>query len=691
MKDNLLIELGTEELPPKALASLSDAFCLTTADKIRACEFNFTNIVKYATPRRLAVVIKNLQSQQADRTEHLRGPAVAIAFDKNGAPTKAAHGFARSCGVEVAALGRIKNDQGEWLAFDRKIAGRKIDDALPRILSDTLTELPIPKRMRWGNRQVEFVRPAHWLVVLYGDRVVDCEVLELHSGRITRGHRFHHGEPISLAHADEYESKLEDPGYVICDFSKRRQRISELAKVCCAHEHENNVSVNPKLLDEVTALVEWPAAVGGSFDERFLKLPPEVLIASMQDHQKYFPVLDGECNLRNRFVAISNIDSSNPDVLRSGNERVLRPRLGDAEFFWEVDRTKRLEDRFDSLANMVFEKRLGSLLDKTRRVECLVEHFAKTFSAEKTTAARAAHLARCDLISEMVGEFPSLQGTIGRYYAEADGEETAVCVALGEFYKPRYADDSRPESSVGACVAFSDRLDTLVGIFGIGSTPTGDKDPYALRRTAIGLLRILIEGEIDLDLRSAIDIALQSYGNIELLENTSNSVFTFVHERMRGYFLDRGILPDVCSAVFVNNPSVPAETARRLNAVRKFRETKSAVALSKANKRIANILKKLETAPDRTISKQLLVEPEERALVSQYEALSDRAEDLFERHSYSEYMELLSTLQEPVDAFFNNVMVMCEDKHLRANRLSLLSYLHDLFTRVADISYLHNP
>lgn len=691
MKHNLLIELGTEELPPKALLSLSGAFCSIIADQIKAEDFAFTDVIKFATPRRLAVVVKDLQSRQTDRSEHIRGPALTIAFDETGAPTKAALGFARSCGVEVEVLGHEKNHQGEWLAFDRKTIGRKIDDVLPKIIADALIQLPIPKRMRWGARQVEFVRPAHWLVVLFGDRVIDCEILDLRSGRLTRGHRFHHDELISLKNTDEYEEKLEDPGHVICDFVKRRQRISELARECYVSEQENNVSIDSNLLDEITALVEWPAAIDGSFDERFLKLPPEVLVASMQDHQKYFPVLDKENNLRNRFVAISNIDSNNPEAVRSGNERVLRPRLGDAEFFWQLDRTRRLEDRFDSLADMVFEKRLGSLLEKSQRVEYLAKHFAEKFSSKKSTAIRTAHLARCDLLSEMVGEFPTLQGTMGRYYAQADGEETAVCVALGEFYKPRYSGDTRPETPVGACVAFADRLDTLVGIFGAGSAPTGDKDPYALRRAAIGLLRILIEGDIDIDLRNAIDIAFQSYGDLNLLENTPDAVFTFVRERMRGYFLDQGILPDVCTAVFVNDPSAPAETARRLNAVRQFRDMGSGAALSKANKRIANILKKLKTAPDQEISKTLLVEPEEKTLVRQYELLSAQAENLLERHSYSEYMELLSTLQEPVDAFFDNVMVMCEDERLRANRISVISSLHRLFTRIADISYLHNP
>ncbi len=689
MKNSLLVEIGTEELPPKVLLSLSDAFAENLERGLLTAEFTFSAVKAYATPRRLAVGVDDLQAEQADRIEHRRGPAVKVAFDESGAPTKAANGFARSCKVAVSDLGRIKNDDGEWLAFDLHIAGRSIDDALPDILVKALTDLPIPKRMRWGERSVEFVRPAHWLVALYGDRVIDCEAFELPAGRTTRGHRFHHPGPIELAHADDYASRLEDPGRVIGDFAKRRLYIRQLVENS-ALEHRGTASIEPALLDEVTALVEWPVVIAGSFDEHFLELPAEVLVASMQDHQKYFPVRDANGNLLNRFISISNIESRDPDIVRSGNERVIRPRLSDAGFFWRNDLGKRLQDRLDLLADMTFEQRLGSLLDKTRRIERLAQSFAKTFGADTTAVARAAHLSRCDLLSEMVGEFPELQGTMGCYYARADGETETVSKALGEFYKPRYAGDTLPATPSGACVALADKLDTVVGIFGIGSAPTGDKDPYALRRAAIGLLRILIEGEVDLDLRDAIDITLDGYGDLDLLEGTAESVFAFIRDRMRGYYLERGVLPDVCDAVFANEPTAPLEVARRLDAVRSFRDMEAAVALAAANKRIANILKKLETKPRRTIARKLLVEPQEKALVEEYDALADQAEDLFAQRAYPQYMELLAGLRDPVDAFFDHVMVMCDDEKLRDNRIALLLALHGLFTRVADIARLHD-
>ena len=689
MKENLLVEIGTEELPPKALLALSDAFAANVERGLSAAEFEFMGSERYATPRRLAVIVKNLQADQADRVEHRRGPAVKVAFDDSGEPTKAAEGFARSCGVAVADLGRIKNKDGEWLAFDLHVAGRKVDEVLPEIVAKALTDLPIPKRMRWGDRATEFVRPAHWLVMLYGARIIDCELLELRAGRTTRGHRFHHPACIELAHADDFASKLEKPGHVIGDFAKRRQLIRGLVETC-ASEHHGTASIDSALLDEVTAIVEWPIAIGGSFDEHFLALPAEVLVASMQDHQKYFPIKDAHGELCNRFVSISNIESREPETVRSGNERVIRPRLSDAEFFWKTDRAMRLEDRRERLASMLFEKRLGSLLDKTKRIEHLVRCFAGVFGVEELTVVRAAGLSRCDLLSEMVGEFPELQGTMGRYYALADSEPEPVSEALGEFYKPRFAGDALPATPTGACIALADRLDTLVGIFGIGSAPTGDKDPFALRRAAIGLLRILIEGEIDLDLRDAISIAREAYGDIELLAGTAESVYAFIRDRMRGYYLDQGVPSDVCDAVFANDPPAPLEVARRIDAVGKFRTMDAAAALATANKRIANILKKLETAPPPEIARDQLIEPQEKALAAQYDALVDRAEDLFARQAYPQYMELLASLRDPVDAFFDHVMVMCDDENLRDNRIALLFALHRLFTRVADIAKLHD-
>ncbi|MCZ6892842.1 MAG: glycine--tRNA ligase subunit beta [Gammaproteobacteria bacterium] len=689
MKEDLLIELGTEELPPKSLLRLSEAFSLNVEEGLKTARLAFGVIEPYATPRRLALIVKGLVAEQPDRIEQRRGPALNVAFDQSGRPTRAAEGFARSCGVAVTDLGRLKTDDGEWLAYDLHIDGRSSAEVLPGIVSEALASLPVSKRMRWGEHSVEFVRPVHWLVMLYGAGVVQCEILGLAAGRVTYGHRFHHPTPIELQHPNDYAGELEKTGWVIPGFAKRRDHIRSLIEAC-VDENDDTVLIDADLIDEVTALVEWPVAIDGSFDEHFLALPPEVLIASMKDHQKYFPVHDVNGNLRNRFIAICNIESRDPMVVRSGNERVIRPRLSDAEFFWKTDRTRRLETRHELLSEMVFEKRLGSLLDKTKRVEEVSKRIANTFSADPESVSRAAYLSRCDLLSEMVGEFPELQGTMGRYYALADGEPEAVCEALGDFYRPRFAGDAIPGSSAGRCIAFADKLDTLVGIFGIGSTPTGDKDPYALRRAALGLLRILIEGEIGLDLRSAISTTVAAYGEINLVENTSNKVYAFVRDRMRGYFVDRGAPTDACDAVWANDPGSPLETARRLGAVTGFREMDAAIALASANKRIANILKKLEREPPLMVDRDLLAEPEERTLADQYNALASEAEDLFIGQEYTRYMELLAGLRDPVDAFFDNVLVMCEDERLRDNRLALLSSLHVLFTRVADIGKLHN-
>ena len=687
--DNLLVELGTEELPPKALLNLSEAFSAGLDKQLRAAGFEFAALRSYATPRRLAVGVEKIAAQQPERVDTRRGPALSASFDLSGAPTKAAQGFARSCGVEVAALGRLKSDEGEWLSFEQRVAGRRLFDLLPAMVNLALAGLPVPKRMRWGAHSAEFVRPAHWLVMLYGADVIAGEVLGLQADRVTRGHRFMHRAPISLAHADDYEASLAHPGRVIASFAARRARVRELIEMTAATESGSAV-IDAALLDEVTALVEWPVPVCGSFDEHFLELPSEVLIASMQGHQKYFPMRDAAGGLRNRFITLANLESQAPDAIRAGNERVIRPRLADADFFYRADRAKRLDSRLAGLDSMMYEKRLGSLGDKTRRIVSLAATLAGACGADAELASRAAELSRCDLLSDLVGEFPELQGTMGRYYAAADGEHADVSRALGEFYQPRFSGDAIPASPVGRCVALADKLDSLVGIFGIGSAPTGDRDPFALRRAAIGMLRIVIEADIALDLRAAIDVALATYAGIKLAPDTAEQVYAFVRERLRGYYLERGTPNDVCAAVFANDPSAPAEVARRLVAVSGFRALPAAQALAAANKRIANILKKLDTPPADKVDDTLLIDSAELELAARYAALSPLAEQLFIAREYSRYMELLAGLREPVDAFFDGVMVMCEDAALRANRLALLARLHALFTRVADIARLHD-
>lgn len=689
-RDALLIELGTEELPPKALPALSEAFAVGLEKQLRGAGFEFDGVERFATPRRLAVRVLNLPAEQPERLETRRGPAVSAAFDASGAPTKAAQGFARSCGVAVEALGRLETVEGAWLAFEQRVAGRQLFDLVPDMVETALAGLPIPKRMRWGDKTAEFVRPAHWLVMLYGDEVVPGTVLGLGAGRVTRGHRFMHGGTLELTNARDYEARLAEPGHVIASFAERRARVRALVEETAAAEG-GHALLDEALLDEVTALVEWPVPICGAFDAHFLELPGEVLIATMQGHQKYFPVAGDDGRLRNRFITLANVASATPAAIRAGNERVVRPRLSDANFFYTADRARRLDSRLPGLDAMLYAKRLGSLGDKTRRVEQLCGTLAAACGADLEAATRAAMLSRCDLLSDLVGEFPELQGTMGRYYAAADGESAAVSAALGEFYQPRFSGDAIPASPVGRCIALADKLDSLVGIFGIGSAPTGDRDPFALRRAAIGALRILIEADIDLDLRIALAAALEGYAGIKLAPDTTEQVYAFVRERLRGWYLERGTPNDVCAAVFANDPSAPAEVARRLTAVTRFRELPAAQALAAANKRIANILKKLDTPPGTDIDDALLADAAERELATRYAALAPQAEQLFAGREYTRYMELLATLREPVDAFFDGVMVMCEDPRLRANRLALLGRLHALFTRVADIARLHEP
>ncbi|MGE0857971.1 MAG: glycine--tRNA ligase subunit beta [Gammaproteobacteria bacterium] len=689
-REALLIELGTEELPPKALPALSEAFAAGLEKQLRGAGFDFDGVERFATPRRLAVRVLNLPAEQPERLETRRGPAVSAAFDANGAPTKAAQGFARSCGVAVEALGRLETAEGAWLSFEQRIAGRQLFDLVADMVETALAGLPIPKRMRWGDKTAEFVRPAHWLVMLYGDEVVPGTVLGLGAGRVTRGHRFMHGGMLELSHARDYEARLTEPGHVIVSFAERRARVRALVEETAAAEG-GRALLDEALLDEVTALVEWPVPICGAFDEHFLELPGEVLIATMQGHQKYFPVAGDDGRLRNRFITLANVASVTPAAIRAGNERVVRPRLSDANFFYTADRARRLDSRLPGLDAMLYEKRLGSLGDKTRRVEQLCGTLAAACGADLEAATRAAMLSRCDLLSDLVGEFPELQGTMGRYYAAADGESKAVSEALGEFYQPRFSGDAIPASPVGRCIALADKLDSLVGIFGIGSAPTGDRDPFALRRAAIGALRILIEADIDLDLRVALAAALEGYAGVKLAPDTTEQVYAFMRERLRGFYLERGTPNDVCAAVFANDPSAPAEVARRLAAVTRFRELPAAQALAAANKRIANILKKLDTPPGAEVDDALLADAAERELATRYAALAPQAEQLFSTREYTRYMELLATLREPVDAFFDGVMVMSEDARLRANRLALLGRLHALFTRVADIARLHEP
>lgn len=687
-KDDLLIELGTEELPPRALLTLARALASGVTGGLAAAGLTHEEARIYATPRRLAVLLRQLDRAQPDRVVQRRGPAAAAAYDRNGNPTPAAIGFAQSCGVTVDQLARIKTDKGEWLGYQMQERGKAVSELVPGILHAALEKLPIPKRMRWGGGKSEFVRPVHWVVLLFGSEVIDAEVLGVRSNRYTQGHRFHHPAPIELSHPRDYEQALLTRGYVIADFDARQARIREQVAAAAAREHAQ-VHMDADLLEEVTALCEWPVAITGGFEARFLALPAEVLIATMQEHQRYFPLWERAGKLLPRFVTVANIESSRPLAVQQGNERVIRPRLADAEFFWNQDRAQPLAARVDALASVIFQKDLGTLREKTQRVAALATEIAALIGGNLEWAHRAAILSRCDLLTHMVGEFPELQGLMGRYYATHDGEPGEVAHALEEMYRPRQAGGELPSTSTGAALAIADKIDTLVGIFGIGQPPTGEKDPYALRRAALGVLRILIEQRLDLDLEDLLRLAARQYaGKFDSHERLVADVMAFLLERLRGYYLDNGTRPDIYEAVFATRPTRPLDFGARLRAVSAFSHLPAAESLAAANKRIANILKKAEEAIPGRVTPSLLVEPAEQALDQELRRTTGVVAPLLSERDYAEAMAVMAGLKEPVDAFFDHVMVMCDDSELRGNRLAMLQELRTLFLKVADISRL---
>jgi len=684
---DLLIEIGSEELPPKALRQLSQSFVAGIRDGLEHAEVDFAAIEGFATPRRLAVLVQQLQTAQADREQVRRGPALAAAFDDEGCATRAAEGFARSCGVSVEQLEKIESDKGVWLGYRVHEPGHPTTALVPEIVSTALDRLPIPKRMRWGDGDTEFVRPVHWVVLLFGDEVIEAQILGLTAGRETRGHRFLHSAPIYLAQPDAYAPVLETEGHVLVDMQARRAAIrGQVIEV--AHAGGGEALINEALLDEVTALVEWPVAMAGSFDEAFLEIPHEALISSMQDHQKYFPVVDKQGRLLPHFVTVANIESRDPAQVRAGNERVIRPRLADAAFFWKQDRKQRLESRADELHNMVFQKRLGTLFDKQQRVAQLAARLAATLGSDPMLADRAAALGKCDLVTSMVNEFPELQGIMGRYYALHDGEPEAVAMALAEQYRPHFAGDELPATPTGQALAIADRLDTLVGIFAIGQAPTGDRDPFALRRAALGVLRILIEGQLDLDLMTFLKDAASHFAPAIKAEHAVDVVFEFMMERLRAYYTDRDVPVNIFEAVRARKPVRPLDFDRRIRAVTEFQSLPEAQALAAANKRIGNILRKAEDRVPAAFDAARLGEPAEQQLAARLGELTPRVSGLFDQGEYTAALRELATLREPVDSFFDAVMVMADDAELRRNRLALLQHLHTLFLRAADLSRL---
>ncbi|MEQ6342405.1 MAG: glycine--tRNA ligase subunit beta [Gammaproteobacteria bacterium] len=696
---DLLVEIGTEELPPKALKKLMEAFANGIMDGLNKAGLEFGTVHPYATPRRLAVHIEALITTQADRLVERRGPALNAAFDGDGLPTKATEGFARSCGVAVEQLEKLETDKGSWLVFRATQPGRTTKDLLTGIIEQSLAALPIPKRMRWGSSRVEFVRPVHWIVLLFGDEVVDAEILGVQTGRETRGHRFHHPDSMYLAEPAAYAPLLETEGRVMPDFAARREAIY-------GQVQEKAVSVggtaviDDALLDEVTALVEWPAALLGQFEERFLSVPQEALISTMKGNQKYFHVVDGAGKLLPYFITVSNIESRDPDQVRAGNERVIRPRLSDAAFFWDQDRKQKLEVRLESLKHVVFQNELGTIYDKTIRVMGVAGVCANNIGGDVGRAQRAAALSKCDLMTAMVGEFPELQGSMGRYYALHDDEQDDVSQAIDEQYMPRYAGDALPLTHTGQALSIADKLDTLVGIFGIGQAPSGDKDPFALRRAALGVLRTIIEKQLNLDLLTTLEAVRKQYwgtfkpeGKYHRFSNSTleEQVFDFMMERLRAYYHDQGIRPDVFEAVLAHRPTHPYDFDRRMHAVTAFRALPEAESLAAANKRIANILRQAiergETIPD-VVADSLLTEPAERALAEQVALIRAEVMPLLEDTDYTQAMVRLARLRETVDTFFDKVMVMAEDASLRTNRLALLKQLAELMNPVADISKL---
>jgi len=686
-KRDFLAEIGTEELPPKALRRLAEAFAGGVRTGLDKSELPHGELHYYATPRRMAVLVHDLAAAQPDRSVERRGPALNAAFDEEGAPSKAAQGFARSCGVAVEQLERLETAQGAWLVYRSVQRGVATRELLAGIVEQALADLPTPKRMRWGSLRVEFVRPVHWLVMLFGDEVIDTELYGVRAGRETRGHRYHHPAAIYIAEPRAYAPLLETEGRVLADFEARKEAIRGQV-IEAAKSVGGTAVIDEALLDEVTALVEWPVALLGNFETRFLALPPEPLISTMQGNQKYFYAVDGQGKLLPHFITVCNIESRDPAQVRAGNERVIRPRFSDAAFFWEQDRRHPLEQRREQLKTVLFQAKLGTLYDKTERLSALAGEIAARLGGDRALAVQAARLSKCDLLTHMVGEFPELQGIMGRYYALAEGLPAELAESLDEQYWPRHAGGRLPVTVSGRGLAIADKLDTLVGAFAIGQVPSGDKDPYALRRAALGVLRTMIECALPLDLDELLMHAARAYPASLAAQNVVAQVFDFMMERLRAYYAEAGTRHDVFDAVLAQRPTRPYDFELRIRAVTAFREMPEAEPLAAANKRIRNILKQTdETIPAEVAVKQL-VEPAEHALYQQLSALSEEVTSLFDAGQYTPALQRLAGLREAVDGFFDKVMVMTDDGGLRRNRLALLARLNGLFLRAADFSRL---
>lgn len=686
--ENCLVELGTEELPPKALKSLGEAFATQFEAALTQADLSFDSVSWFAAPRRLAVYVSGLAEGQADKVVEKRGPAVSAAFDADGNPTKAAQGWARGNGIDVADAERLVTDKGEWLLHKAHVPGQPVAELLEGLINQAVSKLPIPKPMRWGNYNTQFIRPVHTLCVLYGSEVVNVSVLGLTSGRVVQGHRFHGEGRFELDHADNYASALEQQ-YVLADFEARKDKVRQQLEDA-AQSLSLKPDYNEDLLEEIASLVEWPVVLQAGFDEAFLAVPKEALIYTMKDDQKYVPLLDSDGALSNTFLFVTNIESRDASQVISGNEKVIRPRLADAEFFFNSDKKTTLESRLESLETVLFQKQLGTLKEKSERISALSAFIASQIDANESQAARAGLLAKTDLMSNMVMEFPDVQGVMGKYYALNDGEDAPVAEALYEQYMPRFAGDALPSSGVSASVALADKLDTLVGIFGIGQLPKGDKDPFALRRAAIGVLRIVTELTLPLDLETLVSKAIDVYGDKLTNAETQSQVVDFVLGRFTALLQDQAIAIDVIQAVAARRPTKPADYLARVHAVDKFRALEEAEALAAANKRVANILAKqnVEVTDTVNIDESLLAEEAEKALYVELKAAQEEVDIAVPSQDYTRILTALATLRNVIDNFFDNVMVMADDEAVKNNRLALLSLLRQLFLTTADISIL---
>ncbi len=690
LRSDFLVEVGTEELPPKALRQLMNSFAENFAAGLGESRLTFQALKAYASPRRLAILVTQLDLAQPDEDVVMKGPPVAVAY-KNGALTKAGLAFAKKCGIDPAELQQTETEKGAWLSYEARQEGLPSGELLPGLVQKALDGLPIPRRMRWGAGTAEFVRPIHWLVMRHGDNIIDSAVLGVAAGTTTRGHRFHAPGDIDIPAPADYADLLLEKGYVVADFDLRRERIVAAVERAAASAGGTAVT-GDDLYDEVAGLSEWPSALTGSFDRAYLELPREVLVATLQNHQRYFPLENTHGELLAKFVFVTNVESKDPSKVISGNERVIQPRLADAAFFWRGDRRQPLAARQEALRDVVYQQGLGSVFDKSQRVVRLVELLASNLGVDGGAAMRAAALAKCDLVTDMVGEFPELQGVMGSYYASSDGESADTALAIREHYLPRFAGDALPTGIAGQLVAIAEKLDSLSGVFVLGKKPSGKRDPFGLRRGALGLVRIIVECRLDFDLLAAIDHSVSEQPATEGadLAVIKDGLYDFITERMRAYYLEQpaGITAEMFESVVTRRPQSLLDFDSRMNAVRAFVDLDAAAGLAAANKRIANILRKADEDANAPLDESLFVDDAERALFADLVAARRDVGPLMDAHSYTEALTRLAKLRESVDTFFDDVMVMAEDVGVRRNRLALLSELRGLFLKIADISCL---